>query len=564
MQFVNSTKILNIPYICTHLYNNRKMKNKKLLIWGLVLTFATLMSIPFLVPHTGFISLIALVPLLCMERIAGQLGLRHIWVYHYSAFVLWNALTTFWVCNATIGGGIFAILANAMQMSVIFAVFRFSKKKFHGILPYILLMTLWITWERAYFDAEISWPWLVLGNAFATSIRSVQWYEYTGTLGGSLWIWMSNLSVFGLMVALSDGRWQSFNKKARVCALTGTAALFTVPFALSALIWHNTEYDSKEELDIVIAQPNIDPYHKFEYLSQTQQNDIITRQITACMGQMAADRPVLIMTPETFTNDVTLRNGRIISGTADRFRELAGQYGNCTVLLGASSHEFFDTKPSHTARPFDGKWYESHNSALSISDKKTEIFHKNKLVVGVEYMPYPAFFSKVDNMLGGVIGRCVGQGDITDFSVTDRRNGAVYPYGCAICYESIYGEYYTGYIRKGARFMTIITNDAWWGDTPGYRQHLSYASLRAIETRRDIARCANTGISSFINIRGEITRTSDWWKKETLTGTVRMNDKMTFFVKAGDITGRLCSFLSGLLVLALLVQWIRTRKQVSF
>ena len=192
------------------------MKRENILLWGLVVLFAVLMSVPFLVPHTGFLALIGLVPLLCMERIATALGKKKIWIYHYSAFVLWNAITTFWVCNATVGGGLFAIFANAFQMSLIFGLFRLSKKKFTGILPYIFLMVTWIAWERFYFDAEISWPWLVLGNSFARTTGAIQWYEFTGTLGGSLWIWLSNLGIFGMMAALSDGSWSTFNKKAKI------------------------------------------------------------------------------------------------------------------------------------------------------------------------------------------------------------------------------------------------------------------------------------------------------------------------------------------------------------
>ena len=158
------------------------MKKENILLWGLVLLFAVMMSIPFIIPHTGFIALFGIIPLLCMERIADMLGKKRIWIYHYSAFVLWNTFTTFWVCNATIGGGIFAILANSLQMSTIFALFRLSKKKFSGTLPYIFLALGWIAWERFYFDAEISWPWLVLGNSFARTTWAIQWYEITGAL----------------------------------------------------------------------------------------------------------------------------------------------------------------------------------------------------------------------------------------------------------------------------------------------------------------------------------------------------------------------------------------------
>ena len=152
------------------------------------------------------------------------------------------------------------------------------------------------------------------------------------------------------------------------------------------------------------------------------------------------------------------------------------------------------------------------------------------------------------------MGRCIGQDEISLLNaVSYDGNGNVdrsIPLGCIICYESIYGEFCTGYVKAGAKALAVITNDAWWGNTPGYRQHLSYASLRAIETRRDIARCANTGISGFINQRGEISGESTWWEQEVLGGQVNLNSEETFFVRNGDIPGRICCFVA-LLLLAL-------------
>ena len=104
--------------------------------------------------------------------------------------------------------------------------------------------------------------------------------------------------------------------------------------------------------------------------------------------------------------------------------------------------------------------------------------------------------------------------------------------------------------------MTVITNDAWWGDTPGYKQHLSYASLRAIETRRAIARCANTGISAIILPSGKITQPTPWWEQAVISGNLPLRDDMTFFVTHGDITGRVCNFISLLLLLALAVRFL--------
>ena len=184
------------------------MRNR-LLIWGLSLLSGVLLSIPWLVPHTGWVVLFAFIPLLIAEEAATRLKLKGFWWCHYCAFVLWNVLTTFWVCNATVGGGIFAILANSLQMSVVFGLFHFSRRHLRSVLPYILLAAAWIAWERLYLNAQISWPWLVLGNAFADTTRLVQWYEWTGTLGGSLWCWIVNLGLFGSLMTLLEGTWRS-------------------------------------------------------------------------------------------------------------------------------------------------------------------------------------------------------------------------------------------------------------------------------------------------------------------------------------------------------------------
>ena len=541
------------------------MKKENIIIWSLVLLFAVMMSIPYLVPHTGFLALFGIVPLLCMERIADLMGKKRIWIYHYSAFVLWNAITTFWVCNATVGGGLFAVFANAFQMSLIFGLFRLSKKKFSGALPYIFLMVTWIAWERFYFDAEISWPWLVLGNAFARSIGSIQWYEFTGALGGSLWIWITNLSIFGLLVSLSDGRIFTWNWKAKTAALTGLAALLTVPFVVSAIVGSRYEDSmaSDENLDVLIVQPNIDPYNKFQAMTQDQQNAILEGQIKSELAYRKTDStatPLLIVTPETFTGDIIVGQYER-SKTWRRFTRLLADYPNVNMLFGASSYDYINSSkaPSYTARDLGNDlWVESHNSALMIDGTaRTEIFHKSKLVVAVEHTPYPRIFCKLDDMLGGVMGRCVGQDEVSLLNVKDVE-GHNTKIGCAVCYESVYGEYYSDYIRKGARAMTIITNDAWWGNTPGYRQHLSYASLRAIETRRAIARCANTGISAIISPSGEILQPTPWWEQAVIKGQVPLRDDITFFVSHGDITGRVCTFVFVLLLLALAVRF-RTR-----
>ncbi len=526
-------------------------------IFILILLSAVLLSVPFLVPGTGYLSLVALVPLLFAEEMASAAGKKRFFLWHYTCFVLWNAMTTFWVCNATVGGGMFAVLANALQMSLVFGLFRWVKRRLHGSLPYFFLAFAWTAWEYYYLHwAQISWPWLVLGNSFARTTDWIQWYELTGTLGGSLWIWVMNLGIFGILRALLFGSWKSWKIKAKAAAACTLALFLTVPLIASAIL---KPEDADGELEVVIAQPNIDPYNKFGGMSQEQQNGLLLSQF----ADIPSDSPVLLVAPETFTNDV-VTNNLSESGTVRRFSDFLSEHPNANLLFGASSREFVHSprnlRPSKTARYLrDDIWMETHNSALLVdSSEVRDIYHKCKLVVGVEMMPYPGFFRPIDEMLGGVIGRNVGQEEVTNliFNEYDSTGAAktVIPLGCAICYESVYGEHCAEYVRKGARLLTVITNDAWWKDTPGYRQHLSYSSLRAIETRRWIARCANTGLSAFIDASGEIVQRTSWWRPEVLRGTVGLSDEETFYVRNGDYLGRLSVLMFILLLLRAIVR----------
>ena len=265
--------------------------SRKLTILLLVAMSSALLSVPFLVPGTGWLSLVAFVPLLWAEDIATGDDMKGFCWYHYLCFVLWNAATTFWVCNATVGGGIFAILANSFQMSLIFGLFRWSRKWLRGSLPYIFLAFVWLAWERWYLtDAQISWPWLVLGNAFARTTGWIQWYEYTGTLGGSLLVWAANLSVFGILESLASGRWCTFNLKAKSAALLGILALFAAPPVVSMFLKPDP---CDEMLDVVIAQPNIDPYNKFGGMTQEEQNELLISQFETIPDSI----PLLLVAP---------------------------------------------------------------------------------------------------------------------------------------------------------------------------------------------------------------------------------------------------------------------------
>ena len=541
------------------------MKQNKTLALLMVL-FTALISLPYLVPHLGFLSLVALVPLLCAERIATMVGKKRFFWWYFAAFLAFNLATTWWVCKATVGGGLFASFYSALFMSAIFAVFRVARKRFSGIVPYILLAASWIAWERFNLThAQLSWPWLILGNAFGRSVSLVQWYEITGALGGSLWVWLSNIAVFSLLVSLSDGRWWRWNSKARVAAIVSTV-LVTLGPAIASEIRFAT-YEERSDagtLDVVLAQSNFDPWHKLHYTPQSEQNaQVIGLFEKHLHSRENSDSLLLMLIPESFSSDIWL-NDPEAAPTWRSFSALVASQANANLIFGASTHEAFRraSAPSPLARQMkDGTWYQSYNTAF-ITDGAAYSDHRNKckLVVGAESTPYPKIFAPIDDMLGGLMGRCVPDRQARCFEIRGRgEDDRRLRTGVAICYESIYPELCKQYVDDGAQMLSVITNDGWWGDTPGYRQHFSYSRLRAIELRRDVARCANTGISGFINQRGDVVSQSGWWVPDVLESKVNLSSEKTFFATYGDIVGRVCTFVC-LMLLALLIVKSITKK----
>jgi apolipoprotein N-acyltransferase len=192
---------------------------------------------------------------------------------------------------------------------------------------------------------------------------------------------------------------------------------------------------------------------------------------------------------------------------------------------------------NHVTGEPDTILFDYYNTALQLDQAKNyHYYNKSKLVPGAENMPYVRYIPFADKWaldLGGISGTLGTQKERTVFFNQDSIGAAP-----VICYESIFGEYVTDYVKNGANLIFIITNDGWWKDTPGYKQHCAYAALRSIETRRSIARSANTGTSCFIDQRGDILQATAWRTDAVINATIRANTAETFYVRYGDFLAR--------------------------
>lgn len=523
------------------------MQNLKLI--GLSVLSGLLMGLSW--PETGGISplfFIAFIPLLYVEYTISQnpqrFKSRHLFYHAYLTFFIFNTFTTWWICYASGGGMIIAEVLSSLFMAIIFLWFHAVKKRLGNNKGYFSLIVLWVGFEWVHYNWEFSHPWNILGNTFANSTQLIQWYEYTGVLGGSLWILLVNIllfHVFKKVVILGQ------NSRAQVKLISIIALLLIIPSLFSTIIYYN--YSEKENpIEVVVIQPNIDPYNdKFGNMTEAEQVDQIIslakKEITSSTKYVVAPETAI---PRGFLEPEIENNYGI-----QAIRQLIKEYPNIQFVIGATTYINYPRskkKPTPTARPEIrlGGWYDVFNTALKIDGfDSIQVYHKSKLVLGTEKIPYPKLFAPLEQFAIGLGGSMVSYGTEKEALNFKDETTQIAP---VICYESIYGEYCSSYVAKGANLICIITNDGWWDDSPGYKQHLSYARLRAIETRRSIARSANTGTSCFVNQRGDIIAPTNWWEKDVIKSTLNLNDKMTVYVTYGDILGRISTFI-GLLML---------------
>ncbi|MCL2097161.1 MAG: apolipoprotein N-acyltransferase [Bacteroidales bacterium] len=535
----------------------------------LSLLSAVLLSLPWHAPFSGLILLVAWLPLLLVEEDFSRRSARGCWKYYTLTFIVWNIITTYWIYKATLFGAVGAIIGNSVQMVLIFALFRWVKKKTTNAIGYAFLVALWIAWEYFYFDAEISWPWLVLGNGFSKDIQLVQWFEYTGVLGGSLWAWLVNLSLFAYLKHLSS----KFNRHCEVRSNQGLKfkrwffihcslfILIILPIVISLVRFYTYE-EKTAPCNVVVIQPNIDPYSdKYSGMSAEEQLDIFL-SLGAAKIDTATD---YVIGPETALSHI-IEQQIIFHRDIRRLYDFVAQHPHLAIVTGATTaYKYYtDQRPTETARKMEGGFYDTYNTAVQIAaDTVIQLYHKSKLVIGAEKTPYPKFFRFLENYyidLGGNVGTM----GIDSVRKVFKSPGRPFRIGTAICYEGIYGRFYTEYVKKGANLMFIISNDGWWGNhTAGYKQLLYQSSLRAIETRRSIARSANTGISALINQRGEIEQRTEWWAPAALKGSINANEDITFYVRNGDMIGRIAVFALVLLCLYTLSRLVLKHKRVK-
>ncbi len=485
-------------------------------------------SYPFI--RLELLAWVALVPLIISLRTVERAS--DFFQRVYLAMLVFCLITLWWVSLATLPGGILTLFAEAFFLTVPLFAFYVVKKMAGYRFALFSLPFLWVAWEWAYMQQELSLGWLTLGNSQANLNLMIQYADITGVWGISFWLlWFNVLSVLALTGSRKDA----------LRFAVPMVLMIVAPLLYSAVLFYRDGADQKPlaHLRITLVQPNVDPHGKWV---QRNSFDIMERYYRLTGVAVREERPELVIWPET----------------AIPFHILGPLYADDLQSLRVSLRKWHTALLTGFVDVIEtGAKSESYNASMLLEpgNGAPQLYRKMCLVPFAERVPYLDYFPWLGNAtfsLSGIRGWGRGR-DAAVMRLATARYGEVV-IANVICYESIFPALVTEFVRKGARLLTVVTNDGWYSTSYGPYQHLAIGRLRCIENRRAMARCANTGLTVVLDRFGRTIAEIPWWEEQTLSAEVPLESGLTFYTSNPDLLPKIVSAISGLLFLVAFIK----------
>ena len=439
----------------------------------------------------------------------------------YPVFVLWNLAVTYWLMMATLAGGIAAILANSVLMTIPLVLMYRVQKSFKNVLIISISHgAIWTAYEFLHHQWDLAWPWLTLGNGWSMVTPLIQYISITGVWGISFWVVVLGSLAYQLTLGV--------NKRTFYAAL----AVGVIPPVISLGMLFQYEDSPTGTSNVVVVQPNFNSYDR---LGGYASSDKALKNLTTLSDSLFNPGVDAIFWPENAVRPALYEHED--DGLTPVIREKSKLW-NTLIITGATYFDYFtDEEAPSLVRTHNGKKYIYYNAALAFyPNGAKKVYRKGKLVPIVERIPFLNFLHRA-NLFGikweelGWLGK--GR-EIVNFENNSMRAPAL------ICYDSVFPGWVRKSVLDNANLLSIITNDGWWGRTSGHIQHFHYARLRAIENRRWIVRSANNGISGIIDATGDVLHSTRYKQKDAFAYQVPMLEERTIYTQLGPWLPLIC------------------------
>jgi apolipoprotein N-acyltransferase len=423
-----------------------------------------------------------------------------------------NVLLLYWITWATFPGALGAILILSLYTAILFLFYSWVQKALREKAVFFMPF-LWVMMEYGRSLSEIGFPWLNLSYTQTYYLSLIQYASLIGNYGVSFWIlWVNVLVYLGVKNFASTRKVFTY--------VTLILLLFLAPFVYGIMAL-NQKTDARQ-IDIALVQGNIPQDVKWDY-KLLDYNFKVFDETT----KKIPEKVDLILWPETAAPCYLRAEPKYLSLVKSLSDSL-----QTPLVLGTNDYSIFGQRN-----------YLYYNSAFYFDPFKNNfsVYNKIHLVPFSEWVPYPKVFGWLYRIKFGLSDYTPGK----DYVLFQNPKGK---FPALICFEAVFPDLVRKFVLKGSDFLVNITNDGWWGKTAGPFQHAQINVFRAIENRISIARCANTGVSMFVDPYGRITAKTKIYVQDVLTGRIPLRKETTFYTRHGDWFAKGLSLLSVVII----------------
>lgn len=500
----------------------------------------------------GAAGLVALLPLLLASRSSGSLSRRADFLTFLAAAFSFYFIDLYWVTNSIAGFTSLPPLLTSLVMALLAfylalypALFAIgwrqlapaAGKPWQIFFSIIGGAALWLLLEKLRGLVLGGFPWHPLGLTLVDYPLPKRLLPWGGVDLISALIVAANLCFFSA--------WSSWQKQRKASAIL----LFLLPFILLLPLpgsGPRPVTGQETTLRLALIQPNVAQQEKWQ---PKNRQAIIDKMLSLTNEALAqSEKPDLIIWPESALPLFLEREPALLAQLKQLVREK-----DFALLLGGARllfEEDGETRLYNSAYLFSPQVSPLVNPQLSPDG--WQVYDKIKLVPYGEYTPLVTLFPFISKI---VPGRDYNRGrrqKLLTLTVDQDGREKIIRLAPSICFESVFPAYTADFFPLGADLIVNLTNDAWFGDSPGPRQHLSNLRPRTLENHCWLLRCANTGISAIINPRGVIEKKLDLNREGILPATITL-------APAGSFFSRHPRLQLGLAALVLLAAIIRRR-----
>ena len=494
------------------------------------------------------------------------------------------SLAQSWLLWGSATGAMVIVVLVSVVTTVPFAVFFVIQKALGRRWALLTLPVVWTAWEWCYqnVDGMVAWPGIAVTQHKLTWL--IQYIDITGMWGIVFWLVLLNVLIVMAIETRVQGsgfRVQGIETEDRVPGLGREVAhsilhssfsilnsslrrrlaliaalMFVPPLLYSAFVFSQLDQSAGgQSIRVMAVQPNIDPWQK----SSPEIRQKVVGSIVSLTNQelnAKPEKPDLVVWPEVAIPLPLLQDELAREFV---FRNVARW--RVPVVTGTLEVRTFGpdaVRPPRLENP--KKNFETFNVAILLAPVTTESgqvsihpsepYRKRKLMPFAEQVPFSNRFPMLSKFAVDLNwNEEFGVGTRPTVFSFQPRQGRQVTVATPICYEHFYPSLMVEFVRNGAQVITLLSNDAWFSQSHGEYQIAAFTTLRAIETRRSIVRCTNTGLTCFIDRFGRISQTIPWWQEDIALADVALSNQTSLYVRFPDAFPKLC--FCGVIVLGL-------------